>query len=72
MISSSNIIVYQPDFYTTFDYIATNAISLGLYNTQNPYYGCSSGDNDVGAAIYTYEWWDVYHPTTYAHQLIST
>jgi len=70
--SSSTVIVYQPNAYTAFDCLATNAISLGLYNTKDTYYGGSSNPDTEGDAIFTYEWWDSYHPTTHTHQLIST
>jgi len=70
--SSSTVIVYQPNAYTAFDCIATNSISLGLYNTKDTYYGGSSNPDTEGDAIFTYEWWDSYHPTTHTHQLIAT
>jgi thermolabile hemolysin len=73
--------IYRPNVYQSMDCISTNQLSLGFYNTIDAYYeddGSTTSDEDDGYdynvkdAIFTYKWWDAYHPTTRTHQYLAS
>lgn len=63
-----NTIVYHPSAYTAFECIHKKSNSLGFYDTFNAFYDGSK----VVYPIFTYRWWDLYHPTTHSHHYLST
>jgi len=59
--------VYLPSAYKSMECIETNRNVLGFYDTQNAFYGAV----EVVYPIFTYRWWDEYHPTTHTHHHLS-
>jgi len=60
--------VYLTSAYTTMECIEKDRNLLGFYDTQNAFFGGS----EVVYPIFTYRWWDSYHPTTHTHLHLST
>lgn len=60
--------VYLPSAYNSMECIEKERNSLGFYDTQNAFYG----GVDVVYPVFTYRWWDAYHPTTHTHHYLST
>jgi len=60
--------VYLTSAYKTMECIGKDQHSLGFYDTQNAFFG----GVEVVYPIFTYRWWDAYHPTTHTHLHLST
>ena len=60
--------VYLTSAYNTMECIEKDRNLLGFYDTQNAFFG----GLEVVYPIFTYRWWDSYHPTTHTHHHLST
>jgi phospholipase/lecithinase/hemolysin len=63
-----DVTIYQFDAFDTFKCISQRKTFFGLQNVNDP---CHPSDSEACGDIFSYEFWDYYHPTTHAHQIAS-
>lgn len=61
--------VYNFDVFDTFECLNECKDYLGIENVYNP---CHPNQTENCGDIFSYKFWDWYHPTTHAHQYAST
>jgi phospholipase/lecithinase/hemolysin len=63
-----DVTMYHFDAFDIYDCINEQKEFFGIENVHDP---CHPSENDDCGAIFSYKFWDYYHPTTHAHQIAS-
>lgn len=64
----NDAIVYHFNAFDAFDSINLHKDFFGIQNVEEP---CHPNESDTCADIFSYKFWDYYHPTTHAHHIAS-
>lgn len=67
-VQNNDATVYHLNAFCAFDCIDRQKDFFGI---QDVVYPCHPSESDTCADIFSYKFWDYYHPTTHAHQIVS-
>eukprot|EP00984_Skeletonema_dohrnii_P001015 scaffold321_cov110-Skeletonema_dohrnii-CCMP3373.AAC.7 len=67
--SHDDAIIYEQDNFGAFECLDSNKDFVGINNIKDP---CHPTQDDSCESIFSYKFWDYYHPTTHAHHVAST
>ncbi|KAK1733817.1 SGNH/GDSL hydrolase family protein [Skeletonema marinoi] len=67
--SHDDTIIYEQDNFGAFECLDSNKDFVGINNIKDP---CHPTQDDSCESIFSYKFWDYYHPTTHAHHVAST